>query len=197
MKKIFTLAVAVLLSTMCVHAQEGYDDTMHEFALGYGLWSNSQLLDIYQDIDAHNVASAKFDNLRFVGSVSLEYFYHAQNWFGVGAVFAFGNLKQDVYQSKQLVGLSKNNYFTLMPAVKFDWLRTKHIGLYSKFALGITYRDEKFDAIDNTRYDKKRGHFNWQVSALGVEAGGPRFRAFLELGMGEQGIARIGLRKKF
>ena len=39
--------------------------------------------------------------------------------------------------------------------------------------------------------------FNFQVSAIGVEVGSPKFRGFAELGYGEQGIALIGLRYKF
>ena len=40
-------------------------------------------------------------------------------------------------------------------------------------------------------------HVNWQASLLGIEAGGPTIRGFLELGTGEQGIALVGLRYKF
>ena len=41
------------------------------------------------------------------------------------------------------------------------------------------------------------GHLNWQASLLGIEAGGPQLRGYLEAGVGEQGVAVIGLRYKF
>ena len=42
MKKVFLLAVAAMMATVCVNAQNGYDDTKSEVALSYGLLANSQ-----------------------------------------------------------------------------------------------------------------------------------------------------------
>jgi hypothetical protein len=39
--------------------------------------------------------------------------------------------------------------------------------------------------------------FNFQVSALGIEAGTENVRGFAELGIGEQGIALAGVRIRF
>jgi hypothetical protein len=39
--------------------------------------------------------------------------------------------------------------------------------------------------------------FNFQASLLGIEAGGQNVRGFVELGMGEQGVALAGIRCKF
>lgn len=74
----------------------------------------------------------------------------------------------------------KNSYFTLMPAAKFDWLRKSHFGMYSKLAIGATLRSEKYDDESNSEL-----HVNWQLSLVGIEAGGPTFRGFVELGTGE------------
>jgi hypothetical protein len=86
-----------------------------------------------------------------------------------------------------------------MPAVKFDWLRRQYFGLYSKLAIGATLRSEKIDyyADDKKDFSENGLHVNWQVSVIGVEAGGTQLRGFLELGTGEQGIALLGVRYKF
>ena len=87
-----------------------------------------------------------------------------------------------------------------MPAVKFDWVRKKYFGVYSKLAIGATLRHEKIDYDDNSSYDDHNDselHVNWQLSFLGIEAGSPTLRGFLELGTGEQGIFVAGLRYKF
>ena len=68
--------------------------------------------------------------------------------------------------------------------------------MYSKLAIGATYRDyskthEQEKATDNEVL------FNFQVSALGVEAGGQHVRGFAELGIGEQGVILGGVRYKF
>ncbi|MEE3383451.1 MAG: hypothetical protein VZR36_00010 [Prevotella sp.] len=198
MKKIMTLAVAVVMSTLSVSAQNGYEETKHEIAISYGIYSNSQILDIYEDLGGV-LGGASYDNDKWVGPVGVEYFYHAKPWLGIGGIAVYGNCQQDVYMSKEKIGKSKNNYFTVMPAVKFNWLRMKNFGMYSKLAAGVTFRNMKFESVaDKVQNDNDNmTHFNWQATLIGVEAGSPTVRGFAELGVGEQGIACVGLRYKF
>ena len=198
MKKFLVMAAVAMMTAMNVNAQNGYDETKHEVAISYGIDSNSQIIDAFENIGGALVG-AKFENEKFTGPISAEYFYHVKNWLGVGGIFAYGQNKQDVYLLGDKDGVSKNTYLTLMPAVKFDWLRKKHFGMYSKLAVGATLRNEKYDSVDASSKDDSDSevHVNWQISLLGIEAGGPTIRGFLELGTGEQGIALIGVRYKF
>ena len=132
------MAAVAIMTAMSVNAQNGYDDTKHEVAISYGIDSNSQIIDVFEKIGGIMVG-AKFDNEKFFGPISAEYFYHVKNWLGVGGIFAYGQNKQDVMLGKDKIGESKNSYYTLMPAVKFDWLRKKNFGMYSKLAVGATY----------------------------------------------------------
>jgi hypothetical protein len=122
-----------------------------------------------------------------------------KNWLGVGGILAYGVNKQDVMSGKDKIGESKNSYLTLMPAVKFDWLRKKNFGMYSKLAVGATLRNEKYDSNTSSGkdYNDSEVHVNWQVSLVGIEAGSPTIRGFAELGFGEQGIILAGVRYKF
>ena len=198
MKKLLAMVAVAMMTAMNVSAQNGYDETKHEVAISFGVWSNSQVIDVFENIGGALVG-AKFENESFTGPISAEYFYHVKNWLGVGGILAYGQNKQDVYFAGDKDGVIKNSYLTLMPAVKFDWLRKKHFGMYSKLAFGATLRNEKFTSDSNSRKDNSDSevHVNWQASLLGIEAGGPTIRGFLELGTGEQGIALIGLRYKF
>ena len=198
MKKFFVMIAVAMMTAMSVNAQNGYDETKHEVAISAGALSNSQIIDVFETIGG-SLVGAKFENESFTGPISAEYFYHVKNWLGVGGILAYGENKQDVYLLGDKDGVSKNTYLTLMPAVKFDWLRKKHFGVYSKLAVGATLRNEKYDSVDASSKDDSDSelHVNWQVSLLGIEAGGPTIRGFLELGTGEQGIALIGLRYKF
>ena len=198
MKKFFVMAAVAMMAAMNVNAQNGYDETKHEVAITYGIDSNSQIIDAFESIGGALVG-AKFENESFTGPISAEYFYHVKNWLGVGGILAYGQNKQDVFISGDKDGVSKNSYLTLMPAVKFDWLRKKHFGMYSKLAVGATLRNEKYDSNDNSSrdYDDNSMHVNWQVSLLGIEGGSPTIRGFLELGTGEQGIILAGVRYKF
>ena len=90
--------------------------------------------------------------------------------------------------------------------VEFDWFRRESVGMYSKLALGATYRSEKVEynnrstgGSETPRDNRSNSefHFNWQATVFGIEAGSPMVRGFLETGFGEQGIACVGVRFKF
>ena len=196
MKKLL-LVVAAMMATMSVNAQS--ESTKQEIAVSYGWLSNSNIIDAFEDISGA-MFGEKIDNESYFGPLSVEYFYHLKPWLGVGGIAAYGQLKQDLYlpgKGSGKDGEIKNSYVTLMPAVKFDWLRKSHFGMYSKLAVGATLRTEKVEGDNVTDKSDSEVHVNWQVSLLGVEAGGQQLRGFLELGTGEQGIALIGLRYKF
>lgn len=191
MKKFFVMVAAAIMTAMSLNAQNGYDETKHEVAISYGVWSNSQIIDEFENVGGALVG-ARFEDEKYFGSISAEYFYHLKNWLGVGGILAYGQRQEDVYLLGKKDGDIKNSYFTLMPAVKLDWLRKPHFGMYSKLAFGATLRTEKYDGDTDTEM-----HINWQASLVGIEAGSPTLRGFLELGTGEQGIALVGVRYKF
>ena len=201
MKKLFLIIVAALTTATVAQAQNGYDDTKHEVAISIGAFSNSQWIDALEDATTVLISGSavSFDDGNFTGPFSAEYFYHIKPWLGVGGIFVYGNNKQDILFMKKKDGELKHSYYTLLPAVKFDWLRNKHIGMYSKLGLGVTLRNESIDCDeeDVEQEDDTMTHFNWQLSLLGFEAGGPKLRGFVELGCGEQGIALVGVRCKF
>lgn len=202
MKKIFMMVVAAMFVSISMNAQNGYDDTKHEVAISYGGLSTSQWVDIFETIGGLMVGM-NLENEVVTGPISAEYFYHTKNWLGIGGIFVFGQSKQDVYSriTDSYFGSYTNTYLTLMPAVKMDWLRRKHFGMYSKVALGATLRTESTDYDDEHKEDEMKSesnvHINCQVSLLGIEAGTTRLRAFAELGFGEQGTGLVGLRYKF
>lgn len=200
MKKLIFMVTAALMMAVNVNAQEGYEDTKHDVSITFGVGSNSQWIDAFEDIfDGYS-----YDNDRYMEPISAEYFYHINKMLGLGAIFVYGNHKQDAYdlltskKDRTRIGKSSNSYYTLMPAVKFNFVRKKNFGLYSKAALGVTYRTESIDYIDGSDdYDEKGLLLNWQLSFIGVEAGSPYLRGFAELGIGEQGIVCAGIRYKF
>ena len=198
MKKILVMVTVAMMTAMNVNAQNGYDDTKHEVAISLGGASNSQWIDVFEDLTTA-MFTGKLGDRDFDGPFSAEYFYHVKNWLGVGGIFVYGRSTQDILESDRKIGDANDNYLTLMPAVKFDWLRKKNFGMYSKLAFGATYRSEKieYQNVKDKDYDESAFHVNWQVSLLGIEAGSPTLRGFVEVGTGEQGIGLIGVRYKF
>ena len=198
MKKfIFFLAVAMMAATS-VKAQSDSRESKHEIAASYGSLSNSDWLNIFENVIGAIFGETYKDDT-FFGPIGLEYFYHFKPWLGVGVITTYGQLVQDGYKGDDKVGKKSNYYFTALPAVKFDWLRRDVIGLYSKLGAGVTMRREirEFDG-DRAEYntDKTDFHFNWQVSLIGIEVG-KSLRGFAEGGFGEQGVLMLGLRYKF
>lgn len=201
MKKILLMAAVVIMAATSVKAQNGYEDTKHEIGITYGWLSNSNIIDLYENVGGA-IVGVTMDNDKYSGPASVEYFYHVKPWLGVGGIMTYGMMEQDVFYSKKdsKVGTDKNHYISLLPAVKLDWLRKKNFGMYSKVAVGATLRSEETEYDDKTIHDdysNSEMHFNWHLTLVGMEAGSPTTRGFLELGVGEQGMFLVGLRQKF
>lgn len=203
MKKVLLLVVALTMATVSVKAQEEDYDLRHEVSISYGALSCSQILDAFRAV-YDMWAGAQLDGrTSIVGPISAEYYYHIEDWFAVGGIVAFGRTSQDIFYYDEVgggkIGKDYNTYYTVMPSVKFNWFRREHFGLYSKVAAGVTIRNMKAVSLDPRwqTYNETLTHFNFQATAIGAEFGGVNFRGFVELGMGEQGVALAGLRWRF
>ena len=89
MKKIIMMVAVAMMAATNVKAQEGYDDTKHEVAVSCGAFSNSQWIDVLENMTTV-IVGATYDDEKFFGPISAEYFYHAKSWLGVGGIFVFG-----------------------------------------------------------------------------------------------------------
>ena len=194
---IMMVAVA-MMTVMSVNAQsENY--YKHEFAVSYGSIPNSAWMSLGDAMGTAMISlgTCSYDDGKFTGPISAEYFYHINPVIGVGSVFAYTQEKKDILFDKKVVGEATSNFITVLPAVKFNWLRKNNFGLYSKVAAGATFRscENKYDNDPNI--SDNYVVFNFQLTGIGIEAGAKNVWGFAELGMGEQGMALVGLRFKF
>ena len=200
MKKLMILA-AMLAAVVNANAQESEEYLKHEIAVSYGVGSNSSWLGTMEDFAATSSSGSlySFNNGSFFGPLALEYFYHINPVIGFGAVGSYARQTKDIFILHDKAGDASNSFVTVMPAVKFNWLRKKHFGMYSKFALGATFKSQKQDYSDPEVSDetKSNTYFAFQATGIGIEAGSPNVRGFAEFGLGEQGILLAGLRCKF
>ena len=223
-----SMMAAILLCVASLNAQAQNDEyykTKDEVAVTIGAGSNSQIINAFSSIfsvmgealitgtmtGGTYIGTTTYENEKDIPAISVEYFHHLSPIVSIGAIAAFNGTTSDMYckfqrtdgssTTKERVGSSSKYYFTLMPAAKFDWLRKKNFGLYSKVAVGATYASEK--QKQDVNGDKKEVHsdneirFNFQASLIGLEVGSEKLRGFAELGVGEQGIALVGVRYKF
>lgn len=228
MKKMTSwMFAAILLCGISVNAQAqvSYEyGTKDEVAISFGAVTNTQFLNAFSELfevmgsamitgiatGGQYVGYATYDDKSYIPAFSVEYFHHMNSWLSLGAISCLNYYSSDMYcnwqnssgiTTKEKVGSGKKYFATLMPAVKFDWLRKKNIGLYSKIGIGATYMYEK-EVQDNDKgekdlYDDSDLMFNFQATVIGFEAGSEKIRGFAELGMGEQGVLSAGVRVKF
>ena len=200
MKKIFGMVAVAMMTATSVNAQSGYEDTKHEVGISYGALSNTTWMSIADAMGTTiTLGAVKYDDGKFTGPIAVEYFYHLSPVIGVGAIGAYAKETKDILIANDKYGEAKNTFFTVMPAAKFNWLRKKNFGMYSKVGAGLTFASKKEDYSKGNveNLSESKVGFNFQVSALGIEAGSETIRAFVELGVGEQGVALAGIRAKF
>lgn len=199
MMKIKCLLVALFISVLMCIPTQAQDDTRHEVSFSFGVVPNSIWIDLVNDV-LTTAAGADINHSGVVGPISLEYHYRTSHLIAVGAIAAFAGHNEEQELNGALYAKSKNSYFTLMPSVKFNWLRRANWGLYSKVAAGASLRHSSIDrerVSDKSDESDNMAFFNFQLSALGFEAGTENVLGFAELGVGEQGIALAGVRFKF
>jgi hypothetical protein len=201
MKKILVMAAVAMMTAMSVQAQDGYDDTKHEIGISYGGLSNSTWQSIGDNLGSSilSLGTVRYDDGNITGAIGLEYFYHVSAVVGLGAIGTYTKETKDMFIVGDKYGEAKNTFISVLPAAKFNWLRKKYFGMYSKLAVGASFTSKKEDYTKGSTEDRSESevNFNWQASILGLEAGSPYLRGFLELGVGEQGVFVAGIRCKF
>lgn len=203
MKKTLLIAIVaccLLPASHTVHAQNGYDNSYHEFGLTYGKMGNAKMTELMGDV-AGATTDMTLTNEVYGGTYGVDYFHRAvEDWFCLGLMLCYGQSTMDFSTADDgaVEGHLDHRYYSVMPAVKFDWLRTPIFGMYSRLALGVDLRHWQKEYVDGRPSEEGLSPcFTFQVSLLGIELGLPRLRLFAEGGLGELGTLSGGLRFKF
>lgn len=225
-KKLLFVFVALMLATTTVHAQtHKYYDTKHEVGVSVGVGANTEIIGAIGDITeiiATNVVlpvltagwslenqKYSYGDATYYPTISVEYYYHVNKVIGLGGFVAYNGMSRDMFvtvkndndntRKTEKSGVAKRHNLSIIPTAKFDWLRKKNFGMYSKLGVGVSFLNEsqKDDAAGGTDYSDTDVVFNFQCSLLGLEVGSQTIRGFAEVGVGEQGMLSAGLRYKF
>ena len=173
-------------------------ESRNEISISYGALSTSHYMNgISEMVTYPFLTDYSYGSDSYFGPLSLEYICRVNRWLGVGGIAVFSHNKQPMLSKNQKVGTAYDNYFTVLPAIKCDWLRRRFFGMYSKLGLGVTMRAERHKADGLKSQSDFDTFFNFQATLIGMEAGVSHLRGFVAMGMGEQGTALIGLRYKF
>lgn len=219
MKKTFTLAMLLLVAVSCAFGQyrpkkmphhrsggsRGSSSAQSEISVGVGYMSTGQLVNIIESAkQAHDNFNNPMGNEEmntnlavFGPTFTVQYLYGLSEhlYLGAGVVYQQATGMQAVLSD---MSGSENNYvfagkyLTFMPTLKLYWFNREHFGMYSKLAVGGTYRMENVNGVSDNSF-----MFNGQLSAFCLEFGGEHFRAFLESGFGASGSGFGGLKYTF
>ena len=191
MKKLLVMVFAAMTVSTSVYAQS--DEPKNELGVFYGIGSVSDIISTY----AAGFSFSTGDQTGFWGPIGVEYYRHLTPLIAVGGVLEYAGCKLDKPAGEP--GDMKVTYFTMMPSVKFNWLRKTSFGMYSALSAGMMIASIKVgDEYKNDPEikDETVADFMFQITALGMEVG-KNLRGFGELGLGEKGIICAGLRYRF
>lgn len=124
--------------------------------------------------------------------------YWFKDWFYVGGTFVWtgGFSRKENYQHREVLGYYKYNSFTLMPMVRFAWLRRGIVQLYSSLGLGLNlaHVEEPIESdLDNTYME---GVIAYDVTFFGISVGRNLF-GYLDVGAGQRGAVSVGIGYRF
>lgn len=209
MRKYLFMAVAATMATVSVNAQDIYAESKHEVAVSSGGASMSNIIDLGMLMNDVGRSDGVMYNLNKIHAYSVEYFYRLKEWLAVGGMLTYGSGNPKATEiadgtpiteatNGPKIAEMKNHYVSLMPTVKFDWIRRQYFGMYSKVGVGLTSRHERVLYSNYARRDEQASylHLNGHLTLVGMDFGSPHFRGFFDLGFGEQGIIVLGLRYK-
>ena len=177
------LSLLIVLFSLNAFAQPDY---RHEISVSYGRLSNMELYGYGLEQLANVMAAVTGLNKTHVvsmGTVGFSYFYRLSNMVSLGFMGAYMHF----FDENMAEPRSYYRYGTALAGVKIHWYERDWFRTYSMFAVGALYRNDP--AVKGFRVAG-------QASFLGMEVG-KRFCGFLDLGVGDMGVATAGLRVKF
>ena len=200
MKKAVFLLVITMMSVVNSMAQT--DEPRNEIGISYGVGLSLIGDGIGNGIGAgifDSMVGRKWTNDKQFGTLGIEYFRHLDNpKVAVGGILTYAQYSNDVEADDNKVGERTRRYITAMPAVKYMYINKRSFGLYSKLGAGLMYMNLKEKDNQTGKSDSNsKLYLGFQASLLGLEAGSQNVRAFVEAGVGEQGIFLAGLKCRF
>ncbi len=160
----------ILWGTIYGSAQEqGTFSLHHEVAFGFGIPSGIDMLATIASQGDYSPGP----------EIHAQYLYNVSKHVGLGALGIF------VYYSDKS---SHGALFTINPTARFYWFNHKHFAMYSKVGAGVLFGfEDGVEAIPMIN-----------VSLVGMEFGGKKWRGFTELiPIGTMGFLNIGLKHSF
>lgn len=190
---IFTLAAFVLSSASFGQTRK------HDISLSYGVLSNDQVFDIFENIVLIVITLGNFykDDMKFSGVPFLTYHHSSNSRFGFGGAVGYysasGSLKRDA--NGAAIGVFEENNTIGAVELDYHWVMRPGFQLYSGAGFGVRIRRGTYTDEDETDTISKTMP-TFHVNALGLRFG-KMIGFFAELGYGYKGVLSAGLNAQF
>lgn len=211
MKHLFLIVILLMLNLGIASARRDSLNNVsrHEVRVGFAafLVENKALGDYNNEISEGGFNSHVVDEEDGCGtSMSIEYYYHINKTFALGALFGkqFGHNNVSYFTGPDShiprVDVKESNVLYAMPAMKVYWLNTRYVNFYVKLAGGLVRSSIKTKAYETPLFTSGTKDYltlESHVSFLCCELDLKRFGMHYELGVGAQGIFIFGLNCNF
>ena len=204
MKKILIslLAVCTLLLSVQAPAQTRYYKQIHrnEISTSYGFsLLGTAIGTVINKADDLNKWLGIEDEIHIrnkgtKGVINLGYTHQLSKVVSVGGTISLNSIGVELKDETGSLTAAAANMWMIMGTCKLDWFRTKSdiFGMYSKVGLGVMGIGGSLMEEFHKTVWLPTGH----LSLIGLEVG-RGFSGFMELGVGMQGIAQVGIRARF
>jgi hypothetical protein len=116
--------------------------------------------------------------------------------FRAGVAVVYNRWTETYFSGGTRVGSIDNSVYVLMADITARWVRTEWLELYSGLAAGGGRWSQAGQGIGASQ-DGVQSGFAFQIRYFGANVGNDRFRAFVDLGLGFEGLVVGGLTLRF
>ncbi len=218
-KKIFLAIYAVIFATAgTLYSQEdtlSWKQTMarHDIQAGIGdpvfaglltgnvktMRFNSLFDDPYYSPDAWFKQDVFRDYSYTTGAFSVGYRYRLAKWFWIGGTVGYAGFHTNYIDrvERKKAGSDHTDFFMIMPSVRFSWVNSKYVTLYSGLSLGYALASVRtYNDLTGATDHHLESHVAFQITAVGIHVGA-KWYGFTELGVGTRGIISAGFGCQF
>ena len=178
----------LLAGSVSAETTAARDSMRHEVRVAVGdmlfetlMWHN----DVHRNyLGSPDRAYTERQHFCYTPHIGAEYQYRINRWLGVGALvdFQYTAWENRTYNNlNQLTATSDENFYnlTILPTVRFTYLHTEYVSLYSSLALGMNING----GTETDIYGKKTAvGAAFDIGALGITVGHGHWFGSAELG---------------
>ena len=205
MKRLFLLLVVAMAMTPGLRAQTYYAplDQHHSISVGYGVsaidLAFSALIDgthLRWQITDKEYLALTTSGLSG-GNYNVGYSYRFDNnWLSIGGAFSINNLSINVEDYYFRIPLVSGRALSALGMVRFDFARTKMCRFYTTAGLGVSCLTGRLLGSKALKGSVWMPSFHTSLFGFEVQPI-KQLSAFVELGIGMQGIAQVGIARRF